>query len=339
MSWLRTAALVLVIALVALVAIAFLLPREVHVEREIHIDAPAATVHTLLNGYRRFHEWSPWADLDPNAKYVITGPDQGIGAKYAWSGDPKTIGSGSEVIVESRPHDLVRSTLDLGGKACTVTFRVTPEADGSRVAWRLDFDLGANPAARYFGLFTDSLMGKDFEKGLARLKALAEKQPKADFGSLAIEEIETEPIPIAYVEASAPADEAAIGKAIGAAYAEIATFLRAHGLQQAGPPLTINTKWEDGASYEFDAALPIEGRATGDLGSGRVRLKSTYAGKALKVVHRGAYSGMRATYEKLFAYVEVRGLEPAGPPWDEYESDPGDTAEADLVTNIYLPIR
>jgi len=339
MTWLRRIALVFAVGLIALVAIAYLLPREMHVERETVVRAPAATIHALIDGYRRFGEWSPWKNLDPDAKYVLSGPEHGVGAKISWSGNPKTIGSGSETIVESRPYDLVRSALELGGDLATVTFRITPETAGTRVAWRIDMDLGMNPAYRYFGLFFDSMMGKDFENGLANLKALAEKQPQADFGTLLIEEIETEARPIAFVAARSEPDDAAIAAAIGAAYAQIGRFLAAHGLEQAGPPLTINTSWEEGKVYEFDAAIPIEGRASGDLSSGPVRLKSTYAGKALKVVHRGPYQGMRATYEKLFAYVAVRGLTPAGPPWDEYVSDPGSTPEADLVTNIYLPIR
>lgn len=39
-------------------------------------------------------------------------------------------------------------------------------------------DLGANPLARYFGLWMDGMVGPDFEEGLGRLKALSEAQPK-----------------------------------------------------------------------------------------------------------------------------------------------------------------
>ncbi len=45
------------------------------------------------------------------------------------------------------------------------------------------------------------------------------------------------------------------------------------------------------------------------------------------------------TYEKLFAYAAAHGLEQAGPSWDQYVSDPGKTAEPDLITHIYMPVR
>lgn len=37
--------------------------------------------------------------------------------------------------------------------------------------------------------------------------------------------------------------------------------------------------------------------------------------------------------------IPTGGYEPAGPPWDEYMSDPGTTPEPGLITHIYLPIR
>ena len=70
-----------------------------------------------------------------------------------------------------------------------------------------------------------------------------------------------------------------------------------------------------------------------------VKVKQTYSGKALKVVHRGAYREMETTYEKLMAFVAAHGYEPAGAPWDEYVSDPGNTPESELITNVYMPVR
>ena len=41
----------------------------------------------------------------------------------------------------------------------------------------------------------------------------------------------------------------------------------------------------------------------------------------------------------LFAYLAARGMEQNGPPWDEYVTDPGSTPQAELRTNIYLPVK
>jgi hypothetical protein len=67
---LKKIVLALVVLIVLLAAVGMLLPRNVHVERSIVIDAPAATVFALLDGYKQFNKWSPWAVYDPNAKHV-----------------------------------------------------------------------------------------------------------------------------------------------------------------------------------------------------------------------------------------------------------------------------
>ena len=61
------------------------------------------------------------------------------------------------------------------GRPAEATFRIEPADIGSRVTWTFDTDLGRNPFVRYFGLMFDSLIGTDYEKGLAKLKAAAEQ--------------------------------------------------------------------------------------------------------------------------------------------------------------------
>ena len=47
--------------------------------------------------------WSPWEDLDPALERTYTGPDHGVGARYAWSGNRKA-GRGSMEITDSSPE-------------------------------------------------------------------------------------------------------------------------------------------------------------------------------------------------------------------------------------------
>ena len=115
-------------------------------------------------------------------------------------------------------------------------------------------------------------------------------------------------------------------RSIGAAYAEVTRFMAGQKIKQAGAPITINTKWDD-SGYAFEAGIPVDrapARAIPE--SSRVQVKQTWSGKALKVVHKGAYREMPGTYEGLFAYAAANGYEQAGSPWDEYVTDPGRTA-------------
>jgi effector-binding domain-containing protein len=127
--------------------------------------------------------------------------------------------------------------------------------------------------------------------------------------------------------------------AIGGSFSQVKLFMSQSGLTQAGPPITINTKWSEGA-YAFDAGIPIDRLPSEPVpAESTVKIKGTYAGLAARAVHRGAYSGMSRTYEQLYAWITINGYTPAGDPWDEYTSDPGRVSEAELVTNVYVPVR
>ena len=340
MAILKRIFLFLVALVVLLLGIGFLLPHKIHVERSTSIDAPRATVFALVDGFRSFNRWSPWYGVDPQAKYSYEGPDFGVGARMSWVGDPKTVGSGSQEIVEVRPMAAVTTNIDFGdqGKA-TGRFRLGAEGRATAVTWTFDTDVGANPISRYFGLTFDRLIGPDYEKGLQGLKRLAESLPKTDFSDLKVEKVDVAPVTVAYLPATSSKDEQAIAQAIGGAYLEVGNFMAAHGLKQAGAPITIDTRWDE-AGYSCDAAIPVDRAPEGEIAAeSAVKVRQTYSGQALKVVHTGAYRDLPAAYEKLHAFIAAHGYQQAGPAWDEYVSDPGTTPEADLITNVYVPVK
>ncbi len=165
-----------VVALIVLfVGIGFALPQHVKVERDITIDAPPEAVFAKINSFKHFNEWSPWAKRDPNTKYTYSGPETGVGAKMEWSGDPDKVGSGTQEIIESRPNEFVKNSLDFGeqGKG-EAYFKLEPVDGKTKVTWGLDSDMGSNPIGRWFGLAMDGMIGADYEEGLGDLKKLVE---------------------------------------------------------------------------------------------------------------------------------------------------------------------
>lgn len=142
--------------------------------RETVIDAPAATVHALLDDFRQWTAWSPWEELDPALTRTYSGSATGVGAHYAWAGNNK-VGEGSMEITASTPEQVA---LDLEFlkpfKARNKTvFTLTPAGAGTRVVWAMSGE--RNLAFALLGkLFFDKAIAKDFDKGLAKLKAAAE---------------------------------------------------------------------------------------------------------------------------------------------------------------------
>lgn len=160
---------------VVLCAIAFLLPSSVRVERDILIERPPAVVFAVLDDPSRFNDWSPWYGIDPQAKYELSGPPRGVGATMSWSGNDD-VGSGTQRIIASIPDSRIDCALEFSGfGAATTSYLLEPEAGGTRLRWVYQSELGLNPLMRWLGLFMDGWVGPDYEKGLAKLKAMLER--------------------------------------------------------------------------------------------------------------------------------------------------------------------
>ncbi|MEQ1834198.1 MAG: SRPBCC family protein [Candidatus Eisenbacteria bacterium] len=171
--------LLITAAVIAILAIAGTRPATYHVERSAQLSASPEVVFGLINDFNRFPEWSPWQDIDPKVVTKVEGGGVGVGATYYWVGN-NDVGEGRMTITESTPSSHVAEKLEFlkpFAATCEVHFRIVPQADGSHVTWAMD---GTNNyMAKVMSLFMnmDSMIGKDFEKGLGRLKSLAEGAP------------------------------------------------------------------------------------------------------------------------------------------------------------------
>jgi Polyketide cyclase / dehydrase and lipid transport len=146
------------------------------VERTTTVHAAPARVHGLVDDFHQWTRWSPWEDLDPELERTYSGPESGIGAHYAWTGNRKA-GAGSMEITRSTPEQVVVDLhfLKPFKTSSTTQFELEPAGDSTVVTWRMTGEQTGLMAV--FGRFMnmDKLIGPDFEKGLTRLKAAAER--------------------------------------------------------------------------------------------------------------------------------------------------------------------
>jgi hypothetical protein len=140
--------------------------------RSIVIDAPPSAISPLITDFKEWVRWSPWEGLDPDLERTYTG--EGEGAHYAWSGN-KQAGQGSMTMTGITPE---RVAIDLvfekPFKASNkIVFELVPRGDQTEVVWTMAGE--RNLAFAVMGkLFFDKAIQKDFDKGLASLKAAAE---------------------------------------------------------------------------------------------------------------------------------------------------------------------
>ena len=324
-------------SLVALVLIGFTLPRTHIIEVSREIDAHPATVFALVNDFRRFTLWAPWADTDPNARFIYSGPTRGEGATVTWDG--AIVGSGTQTIVESRPFEYVDIIINPGEPGEARTWFRLESGTGTTIAhWGFEADHGLNIVGRYFASMLGGIVARDYETGLANLEELAESLPGADFSDIEIEHLIVEPVQIAYLSTRAKRDPGATAQAMGNAYFKILNFIDEYKLDDAGAPLAI-TRGFVGADMLFDAAIPVRGLSdsTPTAGPG-VRIGTTYGGPVIRVRHVGSYRGLTVTHRKIAACLAAHGIERNGDSWESYMSDPAKVAEENLLTYVYYPV-
>ncbi|WP_462418997.1 SRPBCC family protein [Kytococcus sp. Marseille-QA3725] len=146
------------------------------VTRSREIAADQRTVFSFVNDLHRWQRWSPWEDLDPDQRRTYSTPANGTGARYAWEGNAKA-GKGRMEITYS---DLDRVSLDLHFDKPfrgdhTATFTLHPTEIGTLVEWTMRGR--KNLVMRLLSPVMDmeQRLGRDFEKGLARLAAVCER--------------------------------------------------------------------------------------------------------------------------------------------------------------------
>jgi uncharacterized protein YndB with AHSA1/START domain len=171
------------IALAALIVVFLIVvamqPAEFTVTRTATVSAPPAAVFAQVNDFHNWEAWNPWAKLDPAIKHTYEGEPAGIGAIYTWAGN-RNVGEGRMTITDTHPSDLIRIKLEfLKPFAATNTaeFTFRPEGNQTTVTWSMSGKKIFLTKAIHLFNNMDKMIGGQFEKGLAQMKAVVEAAP------------------------------------------------------------------------------------------------------------------------------------------------------------------
>lgn len=168
---------VMIAAVAVVLVIAATRPDEFRVERSVDVAAPAEKIFPLLEDLKQQRLWSPWEQKDPDMTRTYSGAERGVGAIYEWDGD-KNIGAGRQEITAVTPNQKIEAKIDFFRPmqaSNRFEYILRPAGNGTNVTWAI---FGPAPfSSRVMSVFMsfDKMIGSEFEKGLAQLKALAEK--------------------------------------------------------------------------------------------------------------------------------------------------------------------
>jgi carbon monoxide dehydrogenase subunit G len=172
--------LIPILAVIGALAVAFLIyvglqPSAFRIERTAEIAAPADKVFPMINDLRQFNTWNPFAKADPDSAITYSGPAQGVGAAYDWVG--RKSGAGRMRIAASIPSSKVTANLDFLKPFAAnniAEFTLVERGASTAVTWAMS---GKRPFShKLMGTIfnMDKMVGGEFAKGLASLKAAVE---------------------------------------------------------------------------------------------------------------------------------------------------------------------
>ncbi|HEX7150185.1 MAG TPA: SRPBCC family protein [Thermoanaerobaculia bacterium] len=168
--------LTIAIALVLLVLLrAATKPDTFRVQRATTIAAPPEEILPLINDFHYWGVWSPYERLDPVMRRSFSEPARGRGAVYAWESEGRA-GVGRMEIKDASPAK-VTIQLDFVKPFAihnVAEFTLQPANGATAVTWSMQ---GRSPfIVKLMSVVfpMDRIVGRDFETGLAQLKAVVE---------------------------------------------------------------------------------------------------------------------------------------------------------------------
>ena len=141
------------------------------ISRSALIDADPARVYDLVADLHQWPAWSPWEGADPSLQRSYGGAPRGVGATYTWRGNRRA-GAGSMAITGATPERIdIALSFEKPFKATNqTTFALDPTPTGAtEVTWTMRGERNGVMGVIARVVPIDSLLAKDFDRGLARL--------------------------------------------------------------------------------------------------------------------------------------------------------------------------
>ncbi len=161
--------------LIILAAIGYILPTEYSVTKSITISATPEEIHQYVGDLEKWNSWTPWTGEDPDIEISLSEITTGIGASQSWTDKH---GGGSLLFTSSSPSNGIEYDLFFQAGKYTSKASINYESrgkDATKVIWQLNGDTNTPIIGGYFSLLLRYSIGKMFQTGLDKLKAILEK--------------------------------------------------------------------------------------------------------------------------------------------------------------------
>ena len=309
----------ILILVVVIIVLGLIAPKDYQVERTITIDSPKELVFDQVKYWRNWQAWSPWAETDPMMTSTVEGVDGTEGSSYIWTGDPE--GSGTGEMTNTGIKDLEEIAYHLRfiepwESESDGYVRISEEDGKTTAAWGF---YGKNPFPwNIMTLFKsmDTMIGKDFDRGLVLLKGICEDQAKA------VSMYEIQPMDFKaknYAAIRAEVKFSDMQQFFPESYAMIQETMSQERKKMTSAPVGLFYSWdEQNMTSDMAAGIPVKG----EIETEQVKMIKIDTGTAYYLDYYGGYSGSYNAHTALGYYLKKNELELKMPIIEEYITDP-----------------
>jgi len=305
-----------------------------NIVRSIKIEAAPEKAFDVVADYGSWTTWSPWLCAEPDAKVTISDDANSVGSVYAWVGD--VVGQGEiEHVKLDRPKLIEQDIRFLKPfkSRSDVSFTFEEVDGGTRMSWAM---AGSMPWFLFWMIpMMKTMISMDYDRGLKMLKEYIETGKILSKTVVrGVEQVDA--LKMCGVRNTCQFDE--IGPTMSADIQKAHDQLQANDIPVDCAPITVyhdlNFKT---MVFEYTTGYVVPESTNTPQG---LNSWSMPAGKALAVEHTGSYDNLGNAWSAANQILRYKKLKQSKVgTYEIYKNSPEDTAPADLITEIYLPLK
>ncbi len=305
-----------------------------HVQRSIEINASPQKVFEVVSDFGTWTTWSPWLCAEPDANVTVTDDAASIGSVYSWEGE--LVGQGEIEHQTLTPGKLIEDEIRFVKpfrSRSEVCFEMEPAGDGTKLTWHMR---GSLPWFLFWmRAQMEVFIGMDYERGLRMLKEWIESgQILSKTNIRGVESVG--PLRMAGVRKKCSISD--VGSSMEGAFSQAKQILSQHNIRMDEGVMSVYHHFDMKAkTFDYTSGFVVPQSA--DLPA-ELATWSIPSAKALCVEHTGSYDNLGNGWSAAHQYARYKKLKQSkAGTFEVYRNDPDDTAAADLVTEIYLPLK
>ena len=305
-----------------------------HVDRSIVINAPVEEVFDSVADFSQWTRWSPWLCADKAAEVTVSDEPSSVGAIYKWVGE--LVGEGEmehqKLQRPTRIDNEIRIAKPFKSRS-QVVFEFVPQGDATKITWHMN---GKLPWVMFWmKSMMETIIGMDYTRGLKMLKEWIETGTvNSDTEIKGLESITA--WDVIGLRASCVMDD--ISSSMEQAIATVQAKLGESGIGTDGEMISVYHSLDMKQQlFDYTVGYTVDASTIAPEPLSKIHLP---AGQSLVIRHTGSYQNLGNAWSAGYQYTRNKKIKVAKRPAHEiYRNDPGETPAAELITDIYLPIK